>query len=558
MNKRLFIAVFYALSLLLALSFVTAEHAYAQEHISPRKGSVESVSDTQSNDEIRINHKIIASGDRQFYPYEFINKEGNADGFDVDLFRALMKNLNLDYDLTLGDWSQVHQLMKDKKIDVIIGVMFSPSRAKYISFSIPHNVITLSFTLKVNSNFDKIEDLRGKKIAVQKMDRGDDFLSENNFTNQVIRVNTIKEGFELLSLGKCDAVLFDHLSSLSMVKNLKISGTKIIDSGIAPQKYAIGVNPDEEDLLYLINQGLYQMKVSGEYDNIYNKWFSVTDTAGAKYRSTLAVVKWALVCLWVLLVLGAIFIMTLRAKVKSSTQELVVAKEKAERADKLKSVFLSNMSHEIRTPLNAIVGFANLLCEEGQDADDKKSYVEIIKGNSRQLLQLVSDILDTAKIESGTLVLNKSEFMIEDPCIESLMSVKVNFNNKDVQLLEDFRCDCLVNADLLRIEQVVTNFLTNAVKFTSKGSITVGTSACSDGETVEVFVIDTGIGISPDDARTVFDRFKQVGKIGKGTGLGLAISKHLIELSGGEIGVDSHLGVGSKFWFRLPIVGMSR
>ena len=150
-------------------------------------------------------------------------------------------------------------------------------------------------------------------------------------------------------------------------------------------------------------------------------------------------------------------------------------------------------------------------------------------------------------------VINK----ISTNAMEAFMSVKVNFTSENVILQEDYQCDCIVNADLLRIEQVIVNFLTNAIKFTKKGSITLSTICCPDSDTVEVSVTDTGIGISNEDANTVFDRFNQVDKMGRGAGLGLSISKNIIELSGGEIGVDSEEGKGSKFWFRLPIAGMS-
>ena len=539
--------------------FACAQNALKDELICSVSNASNKYPDSSSvgMEPIKINHKIIASGDRQFYPYEYVNREGEPDGFDVELFRALMKNLHLDYDLTLGDLSQVHQLMKNEKIDVIVGVMYSPQRAKYIRFGIPHNIITLSFTVKNGSGFESSDNLKGKRIAVQKMDRGYDYLRETGFTDKIVAVNTIKEGFRMLESGDCDAVLFDHLSSLTMARDLKLKDTKIIASNIAPQRYSIGVNYKDEDLLFLLNEGLYEMKVSGEYDKIYDKWFNVTDHAGERYRRTISIVKFVLISLWVLLLLGAIFILVLKSKVKRSTKEILKERDRAERADKLKSVFLSNMSHEIRTPLNAIVGFAGLLCEEGQDIEDKKNYAEIIKCNSRQLLQLVSDILDTAKIESGTLVLNKNDFTIEDPCMEAFMSVKVNFTSENVILQEDYKCDCIVNADLLRIEQVIVNFLTNAIKFTKKGSITLSTICCPDSDTVEVSVTDTGIGISNEDANTVFDRFNQVDKMGRGAGLGLSISKNIIELSGGEIGVDSEEGKGSKFWFRLPIAGMS-
>lgn len=226
--------------------------------------------------------------------------------------------------------------------------------------------------------------------------------------------------------------------------------------------------------------------------------------------------------------------------------ELIKVKE----ADKLKSAFLANMSHEIRTPLNAIVGFSDLAAET-DDPEEKAAYLDIIHKNNDLLLHLIGDILDFAKIESGMLKYNIAEADIKDICWEVYLAGSLKMS-PDVKLLFDNQLPSIIlKTDPQRINQVVTNFVNNAIKFTSQGCITISYEMVDDK--VKVSVKDTGIGIEEDNRSLVFERFIQVNDFKQGTGLGLPISKTIVETLGGNIGVDSIKGKGSTFWFTLPL-----
>ena len=237
--------------------------------------------------------------------------------------------------------------------------------------------------------------------------------------------------------------------------------------------------------------------------------------------------------------------------IKQTEEALAEAKEKAENADRSKSAFLANMSHEIRTPLNAIVGFSELLAAANTE-EEKQKYLEILHTNSELLLQLVNDILDLSKIEAGTL-----EFVYSDVDInlllndlEQLFRMKIGSNSPVQIITESGLPSCMVHTDRNRIAQVVSNFVSNAIKFTTEGSIRIGYQSSENG--LRFYVSDTGSGISADKLEGVFDRFVRLQSDKNGNGLGLSICKTIVNKLGGEIGAESEVGKGSTFWFTLP------
>ena len=224
---------------------------------------------------------------------------------------------------------------------------------------------------------------------------------------------------------------------------------------------------------------------------------------------------------------------------------------KAQEADKMKNAFIANMSHEIRTPLNAIVGFSRLITET-DNASEQQEYLTIINNNSDLLLQLINDILDFAKIESGTLNYNLSWVDLKDVCQEVYISQSLKMTS-DVALLYngDMLPSIRLRTDTQRIEQVLLNLLSNAIKCTNQGFVSLSYEV--EGDFVRVSVTDTGIGIDKEKQASVFERFVKLDDFRQGTGLGLSICKMIIEKLGGEIGLRSELGKGSTFWFTLPL-----
>ncbi|MEG2034936.1 MAG: ATP-binding protein [Mucinivorans sp.] len=232
--------------------------------------------------------------------------------------------------------------------------------------------------------------------------------------------------------------------------------------------------------------------------------------------------------------------------------ELLEAKEKAEQSDKFKTSFLANISHEIRTPLNAIIGFSDLLLEEDTSIEERKEYLTIIHKNNKLLLQLISDILDLSRIEAHVLEFNYAPLNIHLLCSRIATSCSMRDDANVPVLFDETLPEYILTGDENRIHQVITNFVTNAIKFTEHGSIQISYKLISQQTQLEISVQDTGIGIQPGLTQTIFDRFTKLNSFIQGTGLGLSICKTLVEQFGGQIGVDSEYGVGSRFWFTIP------
>lgn len=232
-------------------------------------------------------------------------------------------------------------------------------------------------------------------------------------------------------------------------------------------------------------------------------------------------------------------------------RELQASKEKAETSDKQKSAFLANMSHEIRTPLNAIVGFSSLLVQE-ENPEEREQYMAIVEENNELLLQLISDILDLSKMEAGTFDFVERELDVNLLCEDMVRVMKLKAKPGVEVVFDRHLPECVIASDRNRLNQVIANFINNAIKFTATGSIRLGYDRIDAGH-LRFYVADTGIGIMQEKQTEIFDRFVKLNSFVHGTGLGLSISKSIVEQLGGTIGVESEPGKGACFWFTLPI-----
>ena len=235
---------------------------------------------------------------------------------------------------------------------------------------------------------------------------------------------------------------------------------------------------------------------------------------------------------------------------KETEQKLIIARDKAEELDRLKSAFLANMSHEIRTPLNAIVGFSSLLAET-DSRNERQEYIKIVQENNELLLQLISDILDLSKIEAGTFNFVYTNVDVNETCAEIIKSMSMKVGKGIELIFEEPFPECYIYTDKNRFTQVISNFINNALKFTQQGSITLGYEQVSH-QKIKFYVRDTGMGIPEEKQKSVFERFVKLNTFVQGTGLGLSICKSIVSQMGGEIGVDSTEGIGSCFWFTHP------
>lgn len=228
------------------------------------------------------------------------------------------------------------------------------------------------------------------------------------------------------------------------------------------------------------------------------------------------------------------------------------AQAQAEAANQNKSVFLANMSHEIRTPLNVIMGFSNLIVTAATE-EEKRMYAEVLENNCSLLLQLINDILDLSKIESGTLTFAEEEMELNILLEELASAMRTRIVAEEVILnCVTLSAPCFVVAEKKRLSQVLINLLTNAIKFTTKGSIRLGYEI--HGKMLYFYVADTGCGFPESQKQKVFERFVRLDSAKPGTGLGLAICRTIVEKMGGCIGVESEEGKGSCFWFTIPYI----
>ena len=243
----------------------------------------------------------------------------------------------------------------------------------------------------------------------------------------------------------------------------------------------------------------------------------------------------------------------------TTEQELIRLKNKAEESDRLKSAFLANMSHEIRTPLNAIMGYSQLMLSEIQHNAKLKSYLDIVLNSGENLLNLINDIIDIAKIESGQLTISNVQCHVKNLVENTVNSFQPSVHKGEINLRFIVNAEfenLVVETDKLRLSQILSNLINNSIKYTEKGYVEVGYEVLQVSKKLQFYVRDSGIGIASDKLEIIFDRFSRVDNdvtmAAGGFGLGLAICKNLVELLKGKIWVESEEGKGSTFYFTIP------
>lgn len=274
----------------------------------------------------------------------------------------------------------------------------------------------------------------------------------------------------------------------------------------------------------------------------------ILDPLESKLKKYQEYIFLTLITLFILVIMMIRLLFTER-KLRQKQKELIRALGKAEKSEKLKSAFLANMSHEIRTPLNAIVGFSELLLYT-DDQNDKERFGELIQHNNELLLTLINDLLDLSKIEAGYIEFSPEEINLNDFTMHLYSTYNIRVNPQVELIYESPDKTLNIQTDPKKLNQILTNYLSNAMKFTSAGSIRFGWKA--ENGSIYFYVKDTGIGIAPEDHPKVFDRFQKIDSFAQGTGLGLSIAKAIAEAAGGQVGFHSEKDKGSCFWCRIP------
>jgi signal transduction histidine kinase/ABC-type amino acid transport substrate-binding protein len=621
---------------------------------------------------------IIIVGNADCAPYAFIDRNGAQAGFDVELIDAIMKKMHQPYELHLNKWAKSVKTFSDYKADLIISMRKTPARVKRFRFG---PTTCYDFDAFVNRVEDKpvtrIDDLKDKLVAVEGGSYANEQLDDMETKIDYITVPGNTQVIESLKNGKSEVGFLTKGVARYIINNNRNFGNITISGTLqTPLEYCI-VGHDSI-FLNKITYALYELKLDGTYERIYNKWLSY------KKPALPLPILVSIIILVSIAVIALLFNRVLRAKVIKASKELeeknkkmredalrlkyvltasnyntwifkdgvltifnnadnIKAKftkeeyfsilddecraevekimrqmdngqngqykemqmrtkwkpqppsnepmyfliegipifnedgslkyyfgishditkdmdnqklleeerNKAIESEHLEAAFLANMSHEIRTPLNSILGFTDLMLYD-DNKTNQQQYKKVINTNSDLLLQLINDILELSKMEAGVVKLEPEKFDITQLFNEELPNFRLKNENPDVKILcECPHKHCHVTLDRNRTAQIINNFMTNAMKYTKSGHITMGYTTDDTG--IKIYVEDTGKGIDDKNGHgRAFRRFEKLDPFVQGIGLGLSICKDIVQMANGIIDYESELGKGTTFWAWFP------
>ncbi len=537
-------------------------------------------------------------------PKIFTDDQGNATGFWPDIIGYIASKEGWKIEYIHGTWTECLKRLDNNEIDMMPDVAYTEERSRQYDFS--HETVYTSWSMvytREGTDIQSLLDLEGKNIAVLKGSinvEGPDgikkLVSAFNIHCTFTEVDSYARVFELVKSGEADAGVaskdfgYQHETDFNLVK------TAIIFQP-SPLYFAFPKNSSLTP--YLIERIDRQMiGLKQDYDSIYyqslGKWF------GESHSEKSVIPVWLI---WALAGTGGLILiltggsLLLRSQVRSRTKELreevgehkraeeklakyrqrleklvdartaqlaakTVEIEKAnihlQEMDRLKSVFLASMSHELRTPLNSIIGFTGIMLQgmAGGLNDEQQKQLTIVKSSASHLLGLINDVLDISKIEAGRIELSLEEFKIDDMMKDVVQTFSQMVSEKGLKLVTEVPENLVLFSDKRRVKQVFMNLVSNAVKFTDRGTVKVKARVLNGGK-LELCVSDTGIGIKKEDMSRLFEPFQQVDmslrKRHEGTGLGLYLTKKLADLLGGDVSAKSQYGQGSEFIFTIPL-----
>jgi len=520
--------------------------------------------------------KVIRVGIYNNAPKIFMTEKGRPDGIFIDILEYIAEKEGWKLEYVFGTWAEGLDRLQMGSIDLMPDVAFTEQRNKVFSF---HKIPVLSSWYQVyaprNSDISSIFDLNGKKILVL-----DGSVQQESFATlckgfglkvDLKAVPDYDTMFKEVSSGRADAAVTNRFYGILHGKRYGLKDTAVV---FEPSDLFFATAKNKNlDKLDIIDRYLAEMK--GNQQSVYftslKKWTTEEIRLKVPFWLKAAI---GFLCLVLLMVLVGNFILKRQVDARTSelrklnqdmeqiikerTAALVEAMEKAQAADRLKSAFLATMSHELRTPLNSIIGFTRMLLQglAGPINREQEKQLGMVRSSARHLLELINDILDISKIEAQQLSLMSEKFNLRESIEKTVQTVLPMADKKNLRLtcrIEDDINEFL--GDRRRVEQIMLNLLTNAVKFSEKGSIHLHCRK-EQGHLV-LSVADTGIGIPPDQIGVIFEAFRQIdtGITGtqEGTGLGLNITKKLVEMMGGSIDVQSTIGAGSTFTVKLPL-----
>lgn len=509
-------------------------------------------------DWIENNSTIITAAASDSPPHGFINSEGNMDGITGDILNEISKRLGVKFEWSGNEtWNEGLSEIQTKNADVFSSITPTEERAKYFLFTKPYATQESAIFTRIDAQqFTNLESLKGYTVAQVTGTSSVEYLTKNYPEINIIQVENTETALALLSRGDVNAMTGDILNITTIIYNSKTENIGI--SGITPYDFsiAIGVRKDLPLLASAIDKALADISETRKQE-IFNKWLLLKITPNIDYSD-----------LWKVILIGiALLTLTLiwNGKLTVAKKEALKAKQIAENASKSKTMFLANISHDLKTPLNSLLLLSRILQNNSSNNLTKTQlqHVNAINESGSVLSVLIDDLLDRSQLDAKQLVLREEGVILQNMSdyILSVFKPQADEAGIDFTLTIDEKLPPNFTTDKQRFYQIIRNLISNAIKFTDKGSVTVEVKPhiSTDNNVNQILfsVTDTGIGIGKTAQSTIFDTFTQgdenISRKYGGTGLGLSISKELTNLLGGKITVESSFGYGSTFTLFLPL-----
>ena len=537
---------------------------------------------------------IIVGGDRDYPPYEFLDKHGKPAGYNVDLTRAIADVMGMKVEFRFGGWSEMRNALLDGSVNVLQGISFSEDRTKTLSFSPPHTIINHAiFARRDTKPINTIEGLRGREIVVFRDGIMHDYLSSLGFTHNLVMTETPADALRLLASGKHDYAVLAMLPGMYIIREHRLSNLVPVAKSISSQKYCYAVKKGNEELLARFKEGLAILKKTGQYQEIYDRWLGVLGPPKVAWEKVVWYGSVALGLLFLILIGTVIWSRTLQKRVTERTKEL--AREVTERkraleelklhqdkliqADKMASlgILVAGVAHEINNPNGLILLNMPILKEVYQDSeefledryrqqgdftlgglpysrmrDEVPHLLEEMQEGANRIKRIVEELKDFARQDTSAA----TDIVEFNSVVQAAVRLIDSSLRSATTRFEAHYADGLppILGNAQRIEQVVVNLLLNACHALpdTQHGIFLTTSCDHASGAVLCTVVDEGCGIAPEHLARLTDPFFTTRRESGGTGLGLSVSATIVKEHNGTLEFVSTLGSGTTVTLTLP------
>jgi two-component system, NtrC family, sensor kinase len=523
---------------------------------------------------------IRVGGDHDYPPYEFLNEDGEPDGYNVELTRAIAEVMGMQVDIRLGDWNRMRQALEAGELDVLQGMVFSSERADEYGFSPSHAIVYQSiFARKGEGEARQLADLRDKEVIVQRGGIMHDHLLHNDVGAKIVLVDTHATGLRLLAAGKHDYALVANLPGLYLGRELELFNIVPVGQPFRPQRYGYAVSKGNEALLAGFSEGLAIIKNTGRHQQIYDKWLGPLEQGGWPWKKIgLAA---ALVSAVLLVVLGGIVIWNrmLAREVARRSEELRLQHQQLIQADKMSSlgILVSGVAHEINNPSSLLLLNLPVLKDAFDDLEELletqyqqqgdfylaglpysrmreelPAMLDDMQASAGRIRRIVDDLRDFARQGPAEL----TENVDLNQLVATVIRLVDNTIRKSSQRVE-VNCEPGLpsfRGNAQRIEQVVINLVVNACQalISPEQGIFIRTGHRAQSNELYLEITDQGVGIEPHNLSRLKDPFFTTKREQGGIGLGLSVSAGIVQEHGGQLEYESEPGRGTRATLTLP------